>query len=87
MTVTTPVTGVSLDQATLTLNVGDSSVLVAEVEPASASNRALSWESSDEAVATVDENGNIEALAAGTATITVTTKSGGFTDTCEVTVS
>ncbi len=80
------VTGVSLDQETLALEEGDTAVLKAAVEPANATNRTVTWASSDETVATVD-NGIVTAVAPGTATITVTTVDGGFTAECVVTVA
>lgn len=81
-----PVTGVELDKTGLELTVDDTAKLTATVTPANADNAKVSWTSSDETVATVDENGNVTAIAAGTATITVTTEDGGFTATCTVTV-
>ena len=79
-------TGVSLNTETLSLMTGDSETLVANVEPADATNKAVTWESSDTSVATVDENGKVTAVKEGSATITVRTADGGFTDTCTVTV-
>lgn len=79
-------TGVSLNTETLSLMTGDSETLVANVEPADATNKAVTWESSDISVATVDENGKVTAVKEGSATITVRTADGGFTDTCTVTV-
>jgi len=85
-TPTVAVTGVTLDKETLTLTVGGADgTLAATITPVNASNKNVSWTSSDESVATVD-NGIVTPVAAGTATITVTTEDGSFTDTCEVTV-
>ena len=84
---TVAVAGVTLDQETLTLTVGGADgTLTATVAPANASNKKVSWTSSDEDVATVD-NGVVTPVAAGAATITVTTEDGSFTDTCTVTVN
>ena len=80
-----PVTGVTLDRSELTLTEGGSDTLVATVEPGNATNQNVTWTSSDPLVATVVD-GNVEALTAGTATITVTTADGPFTDECVVTV-
>ena len=80
------VTGVSLSQQTLTMEVGDKVTLKAEVAPSDAKDKAVTWESSDEAKATVDVNGNVTAKAIGKTTITVKTKEGGFTAQCNVTV-
>ena len=82
-----PVTDVELDQDTLSLEVGKSSQLSAQVKPANATNKNVIWSSSNESVASVDENGMVTAMEAGEATITVTTEDGGFTDTCSVTVT
>ena len=81
------VTGVSLDQTTLGLNVGESTSLTATAAPGGAANRNVSWSSSANAVATVDAAGRVTAVSAGTATITVTTEDQGKTATCAVTVS
>ena len=81
------VTGVTLSETTLTLEVGDTAILAATVEPDEASNKNVTWESSDSSVATVDTSGKVTAVSAGTATITVTTADGGKTATCVVTVT
>lgn len=81
------VTGVSLDQTTLSIAAGATGTLVATVEPADAGDPSVTWSSSDEAVATVDANGVVTGVAAGTATITVTTTDGSFTADCAVTVT
>ena len=81
------VTGVSLDKTSAPLSVGGSVTLIPTVSPASATDRTVSWRSSDDTVATVDANGVVRAIKAGTATITVTTSDGGFKATCGVTVS
>ncbi|WXJ91295.1 hypothetical protein MTCOM_02530 [Moorella thermoacetica] len=92
LTETTPpaeavkVTGVSLDRNTLSLSVGSTVQLKATVSPDNATNKEVTWSTSDEKIATVDDQGNVKGVAAGTATITVTTADGSFTDTCEVTV-
>ena len=80
------VTGVSLSQSELTLNVNESVALNATVSPENASNKNVSWSSSDETVATVNTNGVVNALKEGTATITVKTEDGEKTATCSVTV-
>lgn len=82
-----PVTGVTLNVNTLTLDIGDTATLVATVQPDGASDKTVTFKSSKESVATVDANGKVTAVAEGTATITVTTKDGNFTDTCVVTVA
>ncbi|MBO5815697.1 MAG: Ig domain-containing protein, partial [Bacteroidales bacterium] len=68
------------------LTEGDATVLTATVNPSNASNKNVYWTSSDQSVATVDNAGQVTALKAGSATITVTTEDGGKTSTCQVTV-
>ena len=80
------VTGVSLNKDSLNLYVGGNETLTATVEPANATNQNVTWKSSNTSVATVDANGNITAVGAGTAQITVTTADGSFTAACAVTV-
>lgn len=79
------VTGVTLLPAALEMKPNDTESLTAAVQPANATNQNISWSSSNEAVATVNGS-TVTAVAAGTATITVTTEEGGFTATCVVTV-
>jgi len=86
VTVVIPVTGVTLDKTTLTLATGESKTLTATVAPPNATNKAVIWSSSNTAIAAVDDNGKITAVAPGEATITVTTADGGFTAACAVTV-
>lgn len=82
------VTDVTLNNTSLSIVYGNiDSSLEATVKPADATNKAISWSSSNESVATVDESGIVTAYAVGTATITVTTEDQGETATCEVTVT
>lgn len=78
---------VSLDKSSLNLSIGGSSDLHATVLPADATDPSVSWTSSNTAVATVNNNGHVTALTAGTTTITVTTTDGNKTATCTVTVT
>lgn len=80
------VNGVSLYPSTLSLSIGDTSILVESISPANATNKNVSWKSSDSNIATVSNNGLVTAIKKGNATITVTTEDGGFTATCEVEV-
>lgn len=80
------VTGVSLDQAGLTLKVGETAVLKATVTPANATDKTVEWKSDKPDVASVDDHGTVTAQAAGEATVTVTTKDGSKTASCTVTV-
>jgi uncharacterized protein YjdB/beta-glucanase (GH16 family) len=81
-----PVTGVTLSSATLTLPVSATNQLTATVAPANATNKTVTWATSNAAVATVSTSGLVTAIAAGSATITVTTQDGLKTATCAVTV-
>ena len=87
ITVTVPVSSVTLDKTTLALTEGETYKLTATVSPEDATNQGISWRSSDSRVATVDDNGLVTAIGAGTATVTVTMADGGLTATCEVTVA
>lgn len=80
------VTSVSLDKTSLELTEGETAQLTATVTPEGATNKNVTWSTSDASIATVDANGLVTAVSAGTATITVTTVDGGKTDTCTVTV-
>ena len=82
VTVTVPVTGVKLNKETLELFTDGSETLTATVEPGNATNKNVTWSSSDETIATVDNNGTVTAVGAGKATITAT--AGGITATCVV---
>ena len=81
-----PVTSVSLDKTSLGLTEGDTETLTATVEPSDATNKNVTWSTSDASIATVTD-GVVTAVAPGTATITVTTEDGNKTATCAVTVT
>lgn len=80
-----PVTGVELAPATVSIGVGETAQLTATVLPSTATNKGVTYSSSDATVATVSATGLVTTVAAGSATITVTTNDGGFTATCAVT--
>jgi uncharacterized protein YjdB len=82
-----PVTGVALDRSSLTLTAGASDTLTATVTPPDATDKSVTWSSSDNAVATVDAGGAVTAVSLGDTVITITTTDSGFTATCEVTVA
>ena len=82
-----PVTGIKVSPDTLTLTKKDETAqLTAEVTPSYADNKRVTWQSSDEKVATVDENGKVTAVGNGTAAINATSVSGSYTATVSVTV-
>lgn len=83
--VKTAVTGVALGSDTATVGIGESATLTATVQPADAYDQAVTWSSSDDAIATVS-NGVVKGISSGTATITATTADGSFTASCEITV-
>ena len=82
---TVHVTGVTLDKTTDSIEVGDTTTLTATVVPSNATDKTVSWATSNSSVATVS-GGVVTGVSAGTAVITVTTVDGGYTATCTVTV-
>lgn len=85
---TVSVTGLKLDKDSLTLQEKGSHTLTATVEPADATNKAVTWASSDTDIATVSENGTVTAISAGSATITATAADGsGISASCNLTVT
>ncbi|MDE5877409.1 MAG: Ig-like domain-containing protein, partial [Muribaculaceae bacterium] len=82
---TVPVTKVTLDRESAEVEEGATLQLTATVEPEDATDKSLIWASSDEEIATVDENGLVTAVSKGEVTITVTTSNGLSTE-CTVTV-
>lgn len=80
------VTGVSLSNSAISLTVGNGTKLTATVSPSNATNKGVTWSSSNSSIATVDSSGNVRAISPGTATITVKTNDGGYTASCTVTV-
>lgn len=80
------VESVSLDTESKVLYIDEEFTLTATVLPEDAAVKDVKWSSSNENVATVDENGKVKGVAKGAATITVTTVDGGKTATCQVIV-
>ncbi len=78
--------GVNLPTSKLTLYVSQSKTLKASVLPSNATDKGVTWSSSNTKIATVSKSGKITAKKPGTVTITVKTKSGGYKDTCKLTV-
>ncbi len=83
---TVAVTGVTLDQTALTLAKDSSAALTAAVEPANATNKTVSWWSTDTSVAAVSSDGTVTAGKAGMALIVARTADGNYIATCTVTV-
>ena len=79
------VTGVKLDQTTLTLNAGKSAQLTATVSPSNATNQSVKWSTSNSNVTV--SNGEVTGKAVGTSVVTVTTNDGGYTAQCTVNVA
>ena len=86
-----PVTGVTLDQTALSLTAGETATLTAAVLPEDASNKTVTWSSSNPDVAAVTDHNDgtvtVTAGSAGTATITAVTEDGGYTAACTVEVA
>ncbi len=80
------VSGISINEETLTLDVDTSEVLSTTITPTDATDKGISWSSNNQVVATVNENGRVSTHSAGTATITVTTDDNFLSDTIEITV-
>ncbi len=85
VTVTKAVTGISLNKTSVSLKKGETASLTATVTPSDATNKTVTYYTSDKYVAKVSSNGTITAVGGGTATITA--KAGGKTATCKVSVN
>ncbi len=84
VTVYIPVSSVELNKTTLEMKTGDAETLVATVKPDNASDKTVTWSSSDASIASVDANGKVTAIKDGSAIITA--QAGGKSATCSVTV-
>ena len=82
-----PVTSVTLNKTKESLLKGKTTTLAATINPSNATNKGVTWSSSNNSVAIVDQSGKVTAVGKGTATITVTTKDGGKKATCTITVT
>ena len=83
-----PVTSVTLNKTSLTLETGQSETLTVSYTPTNATVKSVNWSSSNTAVATVSSTGVVKAVAPGNATITATASDGhGASDRCSVTVT
>jgi uncharacterized protein YjdB len=86
-TPTVSVTGITLSPATLSISIGASQSLAATIAPTDATNKNVTWLSSNTAVATVNSQGLVTAVGVGTATITATTVDGNKKATSTITVT
>ncbi|MEE1365723.1 MAG: leucine-rich repeat protein, partial [Muribaculaceae bacterium] len=81
-------TSIALNKTSASLKATETLTLIATVLPENATNKSVTWKSSNEAVATVDANGKVTAVAVGEATITATTADGSNKSaTCKITVA
>lgn len=90
VTVTQPVISITLNETSININPDMTFELVAQINPDNASDKTLEWKSSDETVATVDQNGVVTGVETGVgreAVITVTSKDSGVYATCIVRVT
>lgn len=89
-TITTPstvaVTNVKIEATKTTIKVGETTILKAVVEPTTATNKKVTWSSSDDKVATIDSNGQVKGIKEGEATITATTEDGNKKATLKITI-
>lgn len=81
------VTGISVDPATLALNIGYSRTVTAVILPGDATDKSVIWSTNNASVADVSSEGRITAVSEGTAVITATAVDGGMAGTCTVTVN
>lgn len=81
-----PVTGITITSSSITLKVGQTAAVSAGIAPAEADIKGILWSSSPSSIATVDANGLVTGVRAGTTTISAVTVDGGYTANCSVTV-
>ena len=86
ITVVVPVSGVSLSVSAFTMTEGDFATFGVTVSPSNATDKTVTWTSSDTTVATVGDDGRVVAKKQGETIITVRTNDGGYTAQCKVTV-
>jgi hypothetical protein len=85
VTVLTPVTGVSVSPTTVSINVGANTQITATVQPATASNKTVAWQSGNTTIATVNSSGVIHGVKKGTTTVLVVASA--YSNTVRVTVT
>lgn len=81
------VSSISLNKSTDTLTVGDTDNLIATISPTNATNKNVTWDSSNKEIATVDSNGKVTAVSTGKVTITATTNDGSKKASCLITIN
>lgn len=84
--VVVPVTGITLDKTEMHLEKGNNDLLTAVITPEDATNKSVTWYSSNSAVATVDSSGRVNAVGGGSAVISATTEDGQYVATCTINV-
>lgn len=85
VTVTVPVESITLDKTSVALEEGESVTLSVTITPEDATDKSITWTTSANSIATVDQNGKVTAIQEGTATVTA--KAGGKEASCEITVN
>jgi len=85
ITVIVPVTNITLNKSASTLLIGDSEVLIATITPDDATDKTITWSSSDNTVVTVDTSGKVTPIAIGNAVISA--KAGELSTACSITVT
>lgn len=86
LTVKQHVTGLDLSHSTRTIYLGQTVTMTATVLPSDASDKSVTWTSSNSDIVSVTQNGSVTANAMGEAEITATSNDGGFSKSCKVTV-
>ena len=81
------VTGVSISGSTASLTAGTTRTFSAVITPANATNKNVTWSSSNDSIATINSNGKVTAITAGNVTITVTTADGNHTNSINLTIT
>ncbi|MCK9561446.1 MAG: CIA30 family protein [Bacteroidales bacterium] len=85
--VTTPVASVTVSPQSQTIQINESLTISATINPTNATNKSILWESSNNAIATVDANGVVTPITTGSVNIIATTVDGNFKDTCKLTIT
>lgn len=78
--------GISINKSNLTIKEKEKEQLNIIYNPSNATNKKVTWKSSNESIVTINQNGYLTAIAPGTATITAVSNDGGYVATCKVTV-